>query len=274
MLWHRWLLAVFGFFAAIYGGAICMMMVFAAGGKPGDDAKLDEGAASAMGVVDRVEPIQREIDGRAAARITYSFEDRHGRTLQGRAFGVAATFTSGDSAAVEYIPDTPHINRLQKSRLSLLPDALRPTLWLGRMVFPGILALLLWFQGCYSLRRLMREGDVGVADILEVRRVPVLLPSMLSVTYSFRDHHAQTRIGRHWVRTRSKLGERLATAVSGGATKKRAGNGAAVVDSPCRFLPVIHDRRWHQKSRLTVCGDYIAPPAGPKLPQGLEAPVS
>ena len=70
------------------------------------------------------------------------------------------------------------INRIAGTRLNLLPRWVQPSLFLGLLVLPGLLALGLWFQGVFDLKRMMGTGDVGVAEILEIRRQPMVLPSM------------------------------------------------------------------------------------------------
>ncbi len=125
--------------------------------------------------------------------------------------------------------------------MNQLPTWVKPSVFFGLLVLPGLLALGLWFQGVFDLRRMMNSGDVGVAEVLETRRLNFVLPSTVAVCYRFRDHRAILRVGRHWVRARSALGEHLST-------------------EP-QHMPVLHHRRWPQFSRLALVQDFQKSPA-------------
>ena len=242
VLWSRWPIALLGFLLAVYGGAFTLMLFFAVGGKARDDSLLDEGAvALATGTVTAVRADSGTIDGGPAELYEYVFRF-DSRDAEGKSLGAAGLYRVGDRVEVEHSPDRDHPNRIRGTRLNLLPAWIHPGLWLGLLVFPGILALMLWVQGVCDLRRMLSHGDVGVAEVLEIRRVRVVVPGMLSVTFRFRDHRARQRIGRHWVRTRSPLGSRLLAQMASGRHER---------------MPVLHHRRWPQFSRLCVPDDFV-----------------
>jgi len=70
-----------------------------------------------------------------------------------------------------------------------------------------------------------------------------LLPEVVAVYYEFRDHHAVMRPGRHWVRAHSILGARLIHQVHTGWFEP---------------MPVLHDRRFPQWSRMVLAGDFLS----------------
>jgi hypothetical protein len=113
------------------------------------------------------------------------------------------------------------------------------------MALPGALLLAVWLAGAFQLRQVLRHGDVSIGTVHRVRRVPFLLPEMLSVDYTFRDHHAKTRHNRHWVRAHGKLGSRLL---------------AQMTDSRYEELPVLHDRALPQWNRLLLPADFWPQP--------------
>lgn len=244
VLWHRWPIALVGFVFAVYGGVFTLMLYFAAGGKPSDGARLDREASRANAQVTEV----REVDANDPGldEVVYRFMDASGISREGKSYAEGSLYQVSNPVIVEYLAGEAGINRIVGTRgLNLLPPWVQPSLFLGLLVLPGLLALGLWFQGVFDLKRMMGTGDVGVAEILEIRRQRLVLPSMLAVCYRFRDHRAIPRVGRHWVRARSALGEELA--------------------SEPTHMPVLHHRRWPQFSRLAlVCdfrGDASATPA-------------
>lgn len=243
VLWHRWPIALFGFVFAVYGGVFTLMLYFAAGGKPSDEARLDREASTARGQVTEIRVVEAGDPG--IDEVVYRFEDAVGVFRIGDSFAEGSLYRVSNPVTVEFLAGEAGINRIAGTRLGLLPRWVQPSLFLGLLVLPGLLALGLWFQGVFDLKRMMGTGDVGVAEILEIRRQPLVLPSMLAVCYRFRDHRAIPRVGRHWVRARSALGEELSTEPT--------------------HMPVLHHRRWPQFSRLAlVCdfrGDASATPA-------------
>ncbi len=169
-------------------------------------------------------------------QVSYRFVDAHGEKREGTIYAEEDLYTVSDRGTVEYLEDLPSTNRLSGTRLSLLPEWVEPSLFLGLLVLPGVLALGLWFQGVFDLKRMMSTGDVGVAEVIEVRKLRLVLPGMVAVCYRFRDHRAILRVGRHWVRTRSALGEHLS--------------------SEPEHMPVLHYRRWPQFNRLALVQDF------------------
>jgi len=242
VLWYRWPIALIGFVMAIYGGAWTLMLFFAAGGK------LDgEDTVRVRGVVCAATPIDRVVNGERMVHYAYTFGGEvagQPEPGEGKSFARAGLYAVGDPVPVEYVSGQPSVSRIVGARMDLISEWLRPATWLGLLVFPGFLALMLWLQGAFDLRRMLAQGDVAVAEILEVKRVLWVVPGMLSVCYRYRDHRASQRLGRQWVRIRSPLGHRLAPDVSretiGGAER----------------LPVLHHRRWPQFSRLALPGDF------------------
>jgi hypothetical protein len=235
VLWFRWPFALVGFLLGVYGGLWTLMLFFHASGKPRDDAILDRAPARTTGIVSAIDPAPAR-DGIAPVdHVSYEFVDAKGVRRDGRCFVAHDRFLVGQSAEIEFANDQPHINRIQGGRLGLLSDYLTPVF---RFVFlPGIAAALLWICGVLRIRRVLVYGDIAVAEILEVRRLRMVTPGMISARFRFRDHRARLRDGWHWVHERSALGRRL-------------------LERPTH-LAVVHSRRqpaWH---RLVV-PEYFA----------------
>jgi hypothetical protein len=87
----------------------------------------------------------------------------------------------------------------------------------------------------------MNHGDVARGEVLTVIQLRRILPTMLAVTYGYRDHRARYRTASHWVRARSDLGERLS--------------------SNPRKIAVIHDRNGGGVSRLVMSADFRLQPS-------------
>lgn len=245
VLWARWPLAFVAFLGAVYGGVITLMFYYAWGGKPGDDDRLDESGRRTVGTITAVEPLQVRVDGQTMARVQYRFDFGPGQSSQGMQFAPNEHFAVGQTIDVEFLPERPELSRIYGTRHTHLPNLAVP-LWRW-FVLPGMASLLLWLLGVWRTRGLLRAGDIAVAELVAVHPVPIVLPSMLRVTYRFLDRHAHERRGRHWVRRRSVLGAKL------GATPTPV------------TAPVVHDRAHPWRSRVVTVDDFVLAPASPHL---------
>ena len=241
VLWARWPLAFLAFLGAVYGGVITLMFFYAWSGQPSDDRLLDDVGRPALGRVTEVEIGGVRVQGKALARVRYKFDTEPGQPMEGQLFAEADRYAIDQEVAVHFAPDLPHKNRIVGERLSHMGNMSLP-LWRW-FVLPGIGALLLWFIGVLRTRQLLRCGDIGIAELLEVRSLPVVVPCMLRVSYRFRDHRARERRGQHWVRARSHLGMKLAS-----------------VPAP-RFAPLVHDRARPWRNRVVTVDDFVLAPA-------------
>lgn len=234
VLWHRWPIALASFVLAVYGGLWALMLWFAAGGKPSDDARLDERPAVARGTITVVEAVDATWHGGPVDRVGYRFASEPAREQVGWCFVSRGSCDVGDEVAVEFDDTEPSISRVHGGRIGLI------RLFAGSVftatVVPGIACLLLWLFGVTRLHRVLAHGDIAVAEIVSVARLRFVQPSMLDVRFRFRDHHARVVEGRHWVRERSLLGARV---------QRRPA-----------VLPVAHDRARPSTHRLVV-PDYF-----------------
>lgn len=255
VLAYRWPVGLVGASLAVYGGVFTWMLFLAFGGKASDNAALDQGpVARQQAVVQVVEPGAGWFGEKPAERITYAFHDG---TLErrGMCFAPAGSHAVGASVEVEVHGQQPHLHRIAGSRLDLLPWFLRPETWFALTIVPGCLALLAYAASFMHVRNVLAHGDVGVALIGSARRIPLVIPAMLDVRYRFRDHRANECKGRHWVRVHGELGRRILDQLRGGSD----------------VLPVVHDRKWPQYSRLVLPCDFEAQPAH-QLPREILSP--
>lgn len=247
VLGYRWPLAAVALALGAYVGLWTWMMFLAAGGKARDGRRLDaEPTVQASASVTKVEELGED------QRVDYTFEHvmASGQRVELRdtSFAPRGTFAAGDRATVELLPAEPNVSRLAGHRSDRIPKWLQPGPWFLLLVVPGLLAGLAWLAGVLHLRQVLVHGDVGIARVLSVRRVRWCLPETWSVQFTFRDHRAQERRSRHWVRAHSTLGARV----------RPPGHHALV------RVPVLHDRRWPQYCRLVVTEDFApAPERGP-----------
>ena len=246
--WHkafsyRWPLAAAAFTLAIYGGVWTWMLFLANGGKAIDGRRLDAGpTGQAVATVTNVEPGGYIDSDTPADRVVFTFDAAGHTAWRNESFAARDTFTRGDEAVVEFLPGEPHISRLVGWHADLLPDLVQPGRWLVMFVVPGLLIGLLYLVGVMHLQRVLVHGDVTVACVLSVKRVPLCLPEAWSVRFSFRDHSAKERTSRHWVRAHSALGHRLRPFLQNEVEELR--------------VPVLHDRRWPQHCRLVTADDF------------------
>ncbi len=179
VLWHRWPIALLGFALAVYGGAFTLMLFFAAGGKASDDARLDRRSRTAVAEITDVWPLAA--DGTGVEQVIYAFEDAWGQVRDGASYAEAGLHAAPGRATVEYLAEEPGINRLEGTQLSLLPAWVEPSLFLGLLVLPGMLALGLWMDLAFyyfigwaiAVSLLALENGLIKADDLSKLRSPL-----------------------------------------------------------------------------------------------------
>lgn len=249
LLARRWPLAIAGGMLVVCGTLVAWLMFLQSGGKPSDAARLDQGpVAVADGALTLVWPPRPFPDGSLRQEVRYEFRVQ-GVRLVGGCFLPPGERKVGDACAVEYLPDDPNRSRVRGGALHLQRDWLRARFWLAALTLPGGLLLLGWLTGVFQLRQVLVHGDAAIGLVHRVRRVAWLLPEMLAVDYTFRDHHAVVRHGRHWVRAHGELGARLLRMMDAGRYEE---------------LPVLHDRRFPHWNRMLLPQDFL-----PHAPSGL-----
>lgn len=235
LVWHRWPLLRSGSALVIIGALWAWMLYLGSLGGQDTDVQLDNGSRAGTATITQVVPAVRSFDGKTWDRASYTVQNS-ART-EGSSFVPSGTVAVGDSYPVEiHLISTKHnVNRLAGGRRYLIAWWARPGLYMGLIVAPGCLLLMMWLSGTFELRRLMAEGDISLAEVTDSRLIG-MAPPMLLVSYRYRDHRANVRTARHRVRTQSELGVRL-----------RRGEH--------RFPVAVH-RRWPEMSRLVVAADF------------------
>jgi hypothetical protein len=242
---HRWPLLAIGGLATVLGLLVAWAMFLQAGGLPRDQARLDQGpVARATGIIG---PIDSPVlwNGQRWQLVSYKFV-MDGHTFAGSSFGPAGRFAVEDRVDIELLPAAPHVNRVVGGRLLFDAPWTHARFWLGLLAVPGALLLLGWLAGVFQLRQVLLHGDVSTGQVEQVSAVRWMLPEMLRVDYTFRDHRAVIRHGRHWVRVHGELGARLIAQVQSGKLEP---------------MPVLHDRRLPQWNRMVLPLDFLTDPA-------------
>tara|TARA_R110002072_G_scaffold243682_4_gene402837 strand:- start:8739 stop:9590 length:852 start_codon:yes stop_codon:yes gene_type:complete len=253
MLAHRWPLLVVGGSLVVLGSLIAWAMFLQSSGTFSWGQRLDAGPTTVVeGIVQKVRPAIR-FDDQNWEDVHYlapwtpreSGSDLQEVDLYGCSFVAAGSYNLGDVVPVEVLTDSPNIHRVQGGVMRADRRWLYAQFWIVLMVIPGALILLTWLTAMFQLRQVLMFGDASVGRVLDVRPVRNVLPEMLTVTYEFRDHRAQMRKNRHWVRARGALGRRLKD---------------WTVKSRDEALPVLHDRRFPQWNRLLLPEDFLHTP--------------
>ncbi|MDO8349191.1 MAG: DUF3592 domain-containing protein [Planctomycetota bacterium] len=250
ILAHRWPLLLLGAVLTVVGGLWAWMLFLAAGAKPSDQRRLDQGPTERVqAVVDRVDEPLRDRHGdlvpwhdavqRQAVHYQFRYRDQD---QMGESFAALGSYAVGSTVTVELLPLEPNRNRIQGTLLHVERSWLQPGNWLLYVVVPGAVVLLGWLTGVLQLRRVLVHGDVAVGTVLDVSAVRFVLPEMLRVAFVFRDHRAVTQRGRQWVRVHSPLGKRLALQMQAGRFEP---------------MPVLHDRSLPQWSRMLLPQDFL-----------------
>lgn len=252
LLAHRWPLLAAGALGVALGSLWSWMLFLAAGAKPSDQRRLDQGpTVRATASIDAIDEPLRFGDETAPwpdrtprQLVHYSFRFRD-QDFTGQSFARLGTCAAGSTAEVELLPAEPNRNRLVGTLLHVERAWLQPGNWLCAVVAPSALLLLGWLAGVFQLWQVTVHGDVSVGNVLSIVPVRWVLPQMLRVQFEFRDHRAQLRRSRHWVRVHSELGARLLRQLHTGWFEP---------------MPVLHDRRLPQWSRLLLPGDFLPVP--------------
>lgn len=248
LLAHRWPLLAVSLLFVLAGSLLAWLMFLQAGGKPGDQHRLEQGPTTT--VRGRVFAVDRA-DGRARQQVHYRFDWQDKPQLEGHSNAVAGTFAPGTDVDVEVLREDPSINAVKGTVLFVDRAWLRPQFWLSVLVVPGALLLLGWLAGSFQLRQVLIYGDAAVGTVTSLRRVQLVLPEMLRVGYEFRDHRAISRRNAHWVRVHGELGSRLVRQMQSGTFEK---------------MPVLHDRRLPQWNRMLLPQDFLPQTTQDALP--------
>ena len=253
LLAHRWPLLAVSALMVVMGSLIAWAMFLQSGGKFSLGPALDQGPTLlANGVVTQVYD-SVEFDGRPWNDVRYEFEHL-GSTIYGGSFVDAGLYGLGDPVQVEVLEADPNVNRVVGGTLHIDRRWLYAQFWIVVLITPGALILMGWLAGVLQLRQVLAHGDVSVGKVLDVRGVRFVLPEMLQVTYEFRDHRANARKNRHWVRARGALGARLQEWSA---------------DGPQLALPVLHDRRIAQWNRMLLSEDFLETPLDERDLEGM-----
>ncbi len=247
VLGYRWPLAVATFVLLIYGGVMTWMFFLNNSSTVEDAARLASGTRVPVdGVVLVAQPPATGDLPVEHQRIEYSFH-ADGHQWEGHGETRHSALHERSAIAVEYLAGVPSLSRIVGAEVITRAPWFDPRDAFTLLVLPGLVVGLGYLAGVFHLRRVLAHGDVGLAQVELVRRVRFCLPESFAVRFTFRDHHARSRRGYHWVRAHSALGQRLLTMLRHGTHEK---------------VPVLHDRRFPQHSRLVLPDDF-SPDARP-----------
>lgn len=253
VLGYRWPLAAATFVLSVYGGVITLGLWLANSHLFVEAERLERSQKV------QVEAVVRAVaddsrGGEPTQRVDYEFYGE-GLVFTGSCRVVGGTWREGMAVPVEYAAGNPNLSRVRDARIEVRARRFEAGNSFSLFVVPGLLLGVAWLAGVLRLRSVLMHGDVGVATVLEVRRVPFCLPESLSVRFSFKDHRAKERTSRHWVRVHSPLGARLLRMIEQDRMDK---------------VPVLHDRNVPQHCRLVLPDDFggdLAPADDSVLPR-------
>jgi hypothetical protein len=242
---HRWLLLAAGLPLVAIGALVAWLMFLQSGGKMSLGPRLDAGPVVRVpGVLRAVWPPRAFPDGSQRQEVRYEFRIESSN-LRGGCFVPVGEWREGGACEVEALAADWNVNRIRGGALHLDRDWLRARFWVTALAVPGGLLLLAWLAGALQLRQVLVHGDASLGVVHRVQRVQGVLPEMLRVDYTFRDHRATTRHNRHWVRAHGELGVRLLAQMAAGRFEE---------------MPVLHDRRFPQWNRMLLPADFLRPP--------------
>lgn len=251
VLGYRWPLAAATFVLSVYGGVITWLFFLANSFLFVDADRLERGPREPVEAVVRA---VKDIDGSKAQVVDYEFY-AEGHNYTGSCRVVEGAWREGQAVPIEYSKGNPNLSRIRDTQVDVRAKRFDPGQSFALLVVPGLLLGIAWLAGVMRLRSVLMHGDVGVATILDVKRVRFCLPECVSVRFQFKDRRAQDRTSRHWVRVHSPLGARLVQMMEMGRFEKS---------------PVLHDRKAPQHCRLVLPSDFggdLAPADVRSLPR-------
>lgn len=248
-----------GTMLSVAGCLLAWLMFLQSGGKASMAPRLDRGPTSTVEGAVRDVGRPFEVAGRELQLVRYRFpwtyKAQQHIEVHGESFVAPVSMRPGDKVTVEVLDEEPNVSRIRGGIVYVDRSFLQPQFWLGLLAVPGALLLLGWLAGVFQLRQVLVHGDVSIGQVERVAPIPMLLPEMLRVDYTFRDHRAAFRHQRHWVRRHGELGVRLQQQLETGTFEQ---------------MPVLHDRRLPQWNRMVVPGDFApAPIASDLTPRGV-----
>lgn len=267
VVWRAFGVCLAGAVLLVYGGVLTLLLWISDRGSyyTEADRTLDRERQVLVGTVTAVDP-RSSWRGDAMDLVRFRFAADDGIPQEGASFFTPGAHRVGEEVEIEYSARTGDSRVLGGSLVQPM-GATGTAFW--STVVPGAGLLLLWLVSVLRLRRVLRDGDVAIAEPVEVRRVPFMIPSMLEVRFRFRDRSANVREGRHWLLARSELGERMSVVAARPPTAPRVlwtpKRGLAPVvptdwqtvrSSDLPRLCVIHDRRRPQANRLVAASDF------------------
>jgi hypothetical protein len=249
VLAHRWPLGVAGVLIGVHGSLVTLILWL---GSQGHFALLDQQidleSRRDTAVALEVEPLGPL--GTSAGdyvKVLHEFTTPRGNTSRDWSYvprrglepgDSRPPLQRGDSVEIEYHSVAPYRSRIVGGSLSPTGlDYWRPALY--GLTIPGGLLTLLWALALLRHRRLLRDGDLAIAEVLCVAPVRRANSQILRVHFRFRDHQAQLRDGSHRILTRSPLGERL---------QQKAREHRCVV---------VHDRHDPRRNLLVTAADFL-----------------
>jgi hypothetical protein len=245
---HRWLLFAGGGGMVVTGGLLAWLMFLQSGGKMSAGPAIERGPVErVVGALTRVDP-PRTWNGGSWQAVTYRFVhelDGQHATGYGGCFVPAGDWHEHELVDVDVLTSDPNVSCIAGGVLHGEFEWLRARFWITVMAVPGGLLLLSWLAGVFQLRHVLVHGDVSIGLVHRVVRVPWVLPEMVRVDYTFRDHRAVTRHNHHWVRAHGALGARLLQQANANAFEE---------------MPVLHDRRLPQWNRMLLPQDFLPQP--------------
>lgn len=173
----------------------------------------DGTAAAAPAQVTAVAATSTRYFSRRVHRVHYRFVRDDGTPVDERCYTLGSRYRPGQSAAMEYLPDAPHLRRLRDSMRaeSALWHPLFLAIWL-----PVSLLLAFWGSRVYRTLVLLRNGRAAPAELVQARPTRLISsPPHLRVHYAFVDGQGGHREGWQLVRRAGVLGQRIADLAPG-----------------------------------------------------------
>ncbi|GAB4142877.1 MAG: hypothetical protein Fur0037_10250 [Planctomycetota bacterium] len=198
------------------------------------DSRLDgdaETVADAARIV-AIEETGVRGGGRTLQRIRYR-ASIEGREFDGESFGWSGDFAVGMTAAVQFLPEDPSVQRLASAKVAM------SSIWMpwfgGLLWLPSAALLGFWLTRVYRLHVLLRNGREAAVEFLSLERKPGVNPPQLVARYRFTSSDGRPREGSQWLSQSGSLAKRL-----------------SALELPARLddVAVVYDEEKPERNRL------------------------
>ena len=202
--------------AALALVSVVILVLLGIGGfhMPFDDWALNSRGSigTREGTVVAVRETRTHIGSRDLRAVEYTFDPGDGSERHATCYALQSRFQVGTKYPMEYLPETPGLQRLRGSAIAMatlwLPYLV--PIWLGAFLVTGF-----WWSRAFRARVLLRNGRAVPGRVVSAVPTRFTNPPQLVVRYEYDAEGPRT--GKQWLRRSGTLAQRIEGLPAGAA---------------------------------------------------------